>query len=453
MSNDPTNGITFVETGEMCPTCDIENIINVDYREVVKILKGEADANLPLIHCKECGNRLAPCSMCTDAINDGIIAEEERNCFDCPITKYWNAKFGEDKHGEDDMAEEKKTPSFDEIQKSFFEKCQLHQKRYPDWMPCPHCEYECLGSNWRGECNGDLDSQGSCERHYIYEVATGARDINKPLWNPPTTPEWFKVGARLWRKSYNDWYTITDLTPAGVHEDGSPLFAVDMVASDGSEDEATLTAFAFTTEAPFSESFRQLIGKRAFHKEFEVLVDIIEYDYEDNNVHLSYTDKHGISNSVWEEFHEENFEAVKVPSWFKVGQWIGATKDCRAIGEIVGVNGDIIEVDWIVNGEPIGEQFDVTCANQVLSFVPVKFRPYDYKEAKGLLGKVMEHTEMIAGRPSHYLAFIYRVEHHEHDGELLINLFHFKSWAGYNATIDGLPIGVPVVDEELLSNP
>ena len=290
------------------------------------------------------------------------------------------------------MTDENKTPSLEEIQRSFFSKCQLHQNGYRgDYMPCPHCDYLCFGDNGYGECNGDLDSQGSCERNYIYEITTGARDINKPLWNPPKTPEWFKVGAKLWRKSYNDWYTILSITDTGeVKEDGTPTFNIKMVASDGSEDEATLTAFAFTTEAPFSESFRQLIGKRAFHKEFGVLVDIIEYEYEDNTVHLSYTDKHGISNPVWEEFHEENFEAIKFPSWFKVGQWIGATKDCRAIGEIVGVDGTVIEVDWIVNGEPIGEQFDVTCATQVLSFVPVKFRPYTYKEAKGLLGKVMD---------------------------------------------------------------
>lgn len=465
MSNDPTNGITLVGIGEMCPICDIENLFIVDYREVVKILKGEADANLPLIHCKECGNRLAPCSMCTDAINDGIIAEEERVCDDCPITKYWNAKFGEDKHGEDDMSEEQKTPTLDEIMTSFDDKCHCNYDNdydLDDCTPCDYCrllhpDYDTCESykkgKWTPGCNGCVDMQGNCAQHYIYDVATGKRDINTPLWNPPKVPEWFEVGAKLWRKSYNDWVVIKSLAPtAGVDEDGNTLFFMTMVAWDGSEDIASLPHVAFSTEAPFSESFRKLLGKHAWHKGLSLMVRILGYAYKTNTVYFSYPLPNGDSTSVGEEFNEENFASViKGLSWFKVGQWIGATKDCRTIGEIVGMNGDIIEVDWIANGEPVGEQFDVTCSTQVLAFVPVKFRPYAYEEAVKLLGKVMMYKPTIL--PRNEAAIVSRVAQYIGEEEVYIISLPFREWKEMNATIDGLPIGVPVVDEELLSNP
>lgn len=347
----------------------------------------------------------------------------------------------------------KETPTLESITKSFYEKCECTKHSY-DLTCNTACDYCNVGvSGINSGCSGEGTSMGECVQKYIYEVATGARDINKPLWNPPKTPEWFKVGAKLWRKSYNDWYTISSITDTGeVTVAGAPTFNVAMVASDGSEDEATLTAFAFTTEAPFSESFRQLIGKRAFHKEFGVLVDIIGYDYEDNTVLLSYTDKHDISNPVWEEFNEENFVAVMPPSWFKVGQWIGATKDCRAIGKIVGVDGDIIEVDWIVNGEPIGEQFDVTCATQVLAFVPIKFRPYkSLEELETLLGKKLSFKREVMGGGSVAVETITSVEYDSFDGAMYINKrsyeFYLKEVA---ATIDGHPFGAPEIDEEAM---
>lgn len=345
------------------------------------------------------------------------------------------------------MTEEKKTHTFDEIQGSFFDKCQLSQKELCNYeMECPHCDYRHFGGGGC-ECNGGGDSQGECLNHYIYEVATGARDINKPLWNPPKAelPEWFKVDAKLWRKSYNDWYTILSFYDTGeVTEDGAPLFNIKMVASDGREDEATLNDFAFIPEAPFSESFQQLLGKRAWHKVLGLVVHDIDYDYEDNTVFFSYTDKDGSPTSAWEEFHEENFEAVKPPSWFKVGQWIGATKDCHAIGEIVAVDGTVIEVDWIVNGDPIGEQFDVTCATQVLAFVPIKFRPYTYEEAVQLIGKKIVATSL--GCDTRWTMIVTNVSICVESGHprLRINGYEQEYLLECEATIDGQPFGVPV---------
>ena len=96
--------ITIVETGEMCPHCDWENEISLDYREVVKVLKGE-DANLPLVHCEDCGKRIAPCSLCMDAVNDGYITEDEQTCDNCPILAHW------DKSTEKTSTKKKRRPS------------------------------------------------------------------------------------------------------------------------------------------------------------------------------------------------------------------------------------------------------------------------------------------------------------------------------------------------------
>ena len=346
------------------------------------------------------------------------------------------------------MTEEKKTPSYEDIEKSFYEKCSHQSEKLCGETQCRNCDLRTEAAF----CD-DIIKEVDCKPRYIYEVATGKRPLDKPLWNPPTTPEWFKVGAKLWRKSCNDWVAIKSLTPMReADKDGNAIFNIVMGAWDGSEDEAMLPYTYFSPEAPFSESFRKVLGKHAWHNGLRLVVRIVGYAYETNTVYFSYTDKNGVYTSEQEEFHEENFVAdTESPSWLKVGQWIGATKDCRAIGEIVSINGDIIEVDWIVNGKPVGEQFDVTCSTQVLAFVPVKFRPYAFEEAVKLLGKVMEYE---VDKKYRYRTMITTVcESGESCDGYCINLLSHNYWVRHNATIDGLPIGVPVVDEELLSKP
>ena len=49
-------------------------------------------------------------------------------------------------------------------------------------------------------------------------------------------------------------------------------------------------------------------------------------------------------------------------------------------------------------------------------------------------------------------ALITRVEHYEKDDGVYINLYNFNWWASNNATIDGVPIGVPEVDKCAMRN-
>lgn len=229
MSDEKLTPYGTIEFGEICPNCDNEETCIVDYEGFLRMLKGMKGANLPLIHCSECGNRLTPCSLCTDAINDGIITEEERNCSDCPITKHWDAKYGEDKHGEEEMTDlhgddpmtttdEKKTPTLDldEIKHSFYKKCHCNSDNNWKLDDCTPCDYHCFGGGGCDECDGGGDSQGECLNHYIYDVLTDARDINKPLWNPPKEelPSWCKVGA--WVMDEDDLTLINEIDHAYI---------------------------------------------------------------------------------------------------------------------------------------------------------------------------------------------------------------------------------------------
>lgn len=137
---------------------------------------------------------------------------------------------------------------------------------------------------------------------------------------------------------------------------------------------------------------------------------------------------------------------TKLPAWCKVGAWVVAkfdlemnkrVKDCvlKRITEVDSFGG--ITVDTL-KGE---HEHDIWS-----EYVPIIFRPYTYNEAKKLLGKVME-TSCGGYIDSEIITRVRRISS---DG-VTINGTHFDWLAkDYNATIDGLPIGVPVVDDDAM---
>jgi hypothetical protein len=133
----------------------------------------------------------------------------------------------------------------------------------------------------------------------------------------------------------------------------------------------------------------------------------------------------------------DKMEAVQMPKWCKVGQWV-MTED-GSVGEITGVNGKYLSIL-----EPGEDDWGGIIYTRVK---PIRFRPYSYDEAKGLLGKVMESS--YNGYPESEI--VTRVSRTAPDGAIAINGTHFD-WLTkeYNATIDGVPVGVPEVDEEAL---
>jgi hypothetical protein len=129
-------------------------------------------------------------------------------------------------------------------------------------------------------------------------------------------------------------------------------------------------------------------------------------------------------------------EEDKLPKWCKVGQWVLINNTLCKISE---VNDDPYSPFTVkdVYGKCMFAHPRVIC--------PVRFRSYTYEEAKGLLGKTMECERN--GKHSAYLVTAVQ----EFSGHVEINGYP-HSWLAekFNATIDGVPIGVPEVDVEAM---
>lgn len=130
--------------------------------------------------------------------------------------------------------------------------------------------------------------------------------------------------------------------------------------------------------------------------------------------------------------------AVQLPKWCKIGAWVIDDDDLVQINEI-----DHAYIWGKVAGRDVTMMQPV---ERVRELYPVRFRPYEYEEAKGLLGKTME-SSCDGDFEAEFITRVYR----NSDGEITINSSRFDWLAKEcNATIDGVPIGVPVVDEEAM---
>ncbi len=140
------------------------------------------------------------------------------------------------------------------------------------------------------------------------------------------------------------------------------------------------------------------------------------------------------------------------PAWRKEGSWV--FYDGYLLARIEGFEKVLEDGSTTPTTYVVLKSYDtsssLTFTRLPKSLKPVKFRPYRFDEAEKLLGKTIAKSEMIAGNTIHHVSLITRVEHYEKDGGVYINLFDFDWWAANNATIDGIPVGVPEVDEEAL---
>ncbi len=133
----------------------------------------------------------------------------------------------------------------------------------------------------------------------------------------------------------------------------------------------------------------------------------------------------------------DKMSAVQLPKWCKVGQWVVINDTLCKIAE---VHGDTYY------------PFTVKDVHGVYMFAhprvmyPVKFRPHTFEEAVKLLGKQMEYFS--GSRKYKHLMTITEVSESE-DG-CHINGYPHTYWSNRNATIDGVPFGVPEVDEEAM---
>lgn len=131
--------------------------------------------------------------------------------------------------------------------------------------------------------------------------------------------------------------------------------------------------------------------------------------------------------------------APNLPSWCKPGAWV--TNSCS--------NKDGVITPWRIEYIS-GNKAQIVNRGlkplvPVKDLKPVRFRPYTFEEAKGLIGKVMEHNE-DGVLPAVALIGIVWLD----GSEVYYNSFSFKDLQSWNATIDGVPLGVPEIDEEAL---
>lgn len=127
-----------------------------------------------------------------------------------------------------------------------------------------------------------------------------------------------------------------------------------------------------------------------------------------------------------------------LPTWCKEGAWV--MRYDNTLLKIVGIydNGNV----------DVSDTFDgsYTPVEMSLSNLrPVRFRPYTFEEAKALIGKTMRYVKYGGTKGA---TLITHVEVEEDINLVTINGRCFSSWANYDATIDGVPFGVPEIDTE-----
>lgn len=128
---------------------------------------------------------------------------------------------------------------------------------------------------------------------------------------------------------------------------------------------------------------------------------------------------------------------TELPAWVKVGQWVefAWAKDDRPY-KILGVRHKAVHICNMAYDER--EVYYDYCK-------PVSFRPYTYEEAEQLLGKTLRYKlENVQ------FAALISIVSLDNKGSFFIN-GSSQSWLQeHDAMIDGVPIGVPVIDEEAM---
>lgn len=144
---------------------------------------------------------------------------------------------------------------------------------------------------------------------------------------------------------------------------------------------------------------------------------------------------------------EEPTPESNLPAWCKIGAWVAADYPSRNLGMIDKDLGDgRVNVKWFHN-------VDGCTGSDVYAryLKPVRFRPYTYEEAKKLVGKIMEYTNTdTKDRRCHLITSAIGWTHD--DGRTGV-IFNHEPWfllQKYKATIDGIPVGVPEIDEAAL---
>lgn len=131
-------------------------------------------------------------------------------------------------------------------------------------------------------------------------------------------------------------------------------------------------------------------------------------------------------------------ENHNIPKWCKVGTWV--TDITGRIGKIVSICNESIE--YVVYEQERENHF----YRRYIHLKPVRFRPPTFSEAKTLIGKQVNVATENGYNGFHLIT---SVALSSKDGSLLINHRNYFDFAK-NVTMDGHPIGVPIIDVEAM---
>ena len=150
-----------------------------------------------------------------------------------------------------------------------------------------------------------------------------------------------------------------------------------------------------------------------------------------------------------EQVGEDANATATLPAWCKEGQWVfydgyllGKIEGFEKVSEDESAPPTICAV-LIKSYGPNGELLVTRLPKQI---IPVKFRPYTYDEAVKLVGKVMEMQNGDT-RSSRLITVVSVPDGSTHAS---INGYSVEWLTNVSATIGGIPVGVPEVDEDAL---
>ena len=128
-------------------------------------------------------------------------------------------------------------------------------------------------------------------------------------------------------------------------------------------------------------------------------------------------------------------EEPKLPSWCKVGTWVFNTD--RDLCKIVEERGEDVVIELAYTGLKMQMHHS--------RVKPARFRPYTFDEAMKLLCK----TVLFTSDKTPHASIIHDIRI-EDDEDVLINHYYQDSLMSYQATIDGIPFGVPEINKKAM---
>lgn len=346
------------------------------------------------------------------------------------------------------MSKDDRMSTLGEIISSFTDKCSVRSNKCDYSEECLRCDY------------AHIDEVSMCERQYIYDVAAGIRDINDSFLRQPSwlkCGRWVAVRGDYLKRDFDDlehlygdeWYSCLieaiDTTPPSEVVLELCRGKLCTCLSEPLEDFISGDDRVVPIEEPIpawlykgAELWRTQLHAPYRIDEFTPRSDGY-YEIKCTNLIDGYQDE--------SDFLLTAFTPVRPSSaWIQVGEKV-ETQDGKIL-EVKSLDYDEDSTDHRIYAITDDGNFFL---DELSKPKPVKFRPYkSLEELEALLGKKLRIKQEVMGGGSIAVETITSVEYDSFDGSTTINLRPYSFYTKEaTTTIDGLPIGVPVVDEEL----